>query len=61
VPTIHPHIVQLLASTNGLQPVSFADTLDKLFHAGLSVERDALSQLQDIIAMGEQHEMNQVS
>jgi FlaA1/EpsC-like NDP-sugar epimerase len=61
VPTIHPHIVELLASTNGLQPVSFADTLDKLFHAGLSVEQDALSQLQHIIAMGEQHEMNQVS
>ena len=61
VPTIHPHIVELLASKNGLQPVSFSDTLDKLFHAGLSTERDALGQLQEIIAMGEQHEMDQIS
>jgi FlaA1/EpsC-like NDP-sugar epimerase len=61
VPTIHPHIVELRASKNGLKPISFSDTLDKLFHIGLSEESDALSQLREIIAMGEQAEIGQIS
>jgi FlaA1/EpsC-like NDP-sugar epimerase len=61
VATIHPHIVELLASKNGLQPISFSDTLDKLFHDGLSAEMDPLNQLRDIIAMGEQVALDHVS
>ncbi len=61
VPTIHPHIVELFASKNGLQPVSFSDTLDKLFHTGLDKERDALSQLREIISLAEKYETHQVS
>ena len=61
VPTIHPHIVELLGSKNGLQAVSFSDILDKLFHAGLNAERDALGQLREIIAMAEPHGIDQIS
>jgi FlaA1/EpsC-like NDP-sugar epimerase len=61
VPTIHPHIVELFASKNGLQPISFSDTLDKLFHTGLDKERDALSQLREIISLAEKYETHQVS
>jgi FlaA1/EpsC-like NDP-sugar epimerase len=61
MPTPHPYIVELLSSQNGLQPVPFSDTLAKLFHTGLDSNRDALSQLQEIIARGEQTQVDQTT
>jgi FlaA1/EpsC-like NDP-sugar epimerase len=60
VPTIHPYIVELISRRNGLQPVSFSDTLNKLFRTGLDENQDALEQLRAVIALGEQHQLSQV-
>lgn len=54
-PTIHPYIVELVSERNGLEPISFSDRVNALFQNGLDENRDALSQLLEIIASGEQH------
>jgi len=59
VSTLHPYIVELVGSKNGLQPVSFADVLDRLFQQGLDPNGNALSQLREIIALGESHPVEQ--
>jgi FlaA1/EpsC-like NDP-sugar epimerase len=59
--TPHPYIVELLSSQNGLQPVLFSDTLDKLFHTGLDDNQDPLTQLQEIIAQAEQRQVGQAT
>jgi FlaA1/EpsC-like NDP-sugar epimerase len=56
VPTLHPHIVELVSSKNGLQPVSFADRLDRLFQQGLDPNREPLAQLRELIAHGEAYQ-----
>jgi FlaA1/EpsC-like NDP-sugar epimerase len=53
--TIHPYIVELVSKRNGLEPVSFSDRINALFRNGLDDNRDALCQLLEIIASGEEH------
>jgi FlaA1/EpsC-like NDP-sugar epimerase len=53
--TIHPYIVELVSRRNGLEPVSFSDRINALFRNGLDENREALSQLLEIIASGEEH------
>lgn len=60
IPTIHPYIVELVSLRNGLQPVSFSDTLNKLFRTGLDENQDALAQLQAVIALGEAYQLSHV-
>jgi FlaA1/EpsC-like NDP-sugar epimerase len=60
VPTLHPHIVELVSSRNGLQPVSLTDRVDRLFQQGLDANRDPLAQLREIIALGETYQSEYV-
>ncbi len=60
IPTLHPHIIELISSRNGLQPVSFADQLDRLFQQGLDVNREPLAQLREVIALGETYQVEHV-
>jgi FlaA1/EpsC-like NDP-sugar epimerase len=54
-PTIHPYIVELVSRRNGLLPVPFLDRVNALYQNGLDESRDALSQLLEIIALGNEH------
>jgi FlaA1/EpsC-like NDP-sugar epimerase len=51
--TLHPHIVELVRSKNGLQPESFSQRLSQLCHKGLDPGHSPLDQLREIISLGE--------
>ncbi len=55
IPTLHPHIVELVSGKNGFQPLSFFDRINLLVKQGLDPNRDAVEQLHEIIALGEVH------
>lgn len=57
VPTVHPYIIELASNWNGLQPVSFSDQVDRLFHEGLAPDGHALERLQSIIQLGEENHL----
>ena len=59
LPTAHPYIVELVCQHNGLQPVPFSERLNTLFQHGLDENGDPLSQLLEIIALGEQQKAGQ--
>ncbi len=52
IPTIHPSIVELVSSHNGLQPTLFSDRINSLFQSGFNPARSPLEQLGEIIALG---------
>jgi FlaA1/EpsC-like NDP-sugar epimerase len=52
IPTVHPGIVELVCSHNGLQPTLFSDRINGLFQTGLHLSQSPLEQLREIIALG---------
>ncbi len=52
-PTVHPSIVELTSSRNGLQPTRFNDRLNALFTRGFAEGEDPLTALTALINLGE--------
>ena len=59
VRTLHPHIVELVSSENGLQPRSFFEQLDALSQNGFDLNHDVVGQLRKIITSGEKNHLQQ--
>ncbi len=61
IATMHPYIVELICSQNGINPELFSSALDRLSEMKLGESGNALQQLQAVIELGEAHYLNPVS
>jgi FlaA1/EpsC-like NDP-sugar epimerase len=59
--TMHPYIVELVSSRNGINPETFSSALDRLCEMKLDENDCALEHFQAVIDLGEAHYLTSVS